>query len=413
MNKIIPVCFLIFILISGTLGPIFAIPSNAYAQESKIFPDWVRTVFTFWANGQISDQDLKQALEFLLENKILNLDEKTTSSVEEKTSITIDDKNFFSVAQNAFTGWIKEIQNNPTANLLVKSTLPIIPVVGPLLANLYDNASGTTKDKNDMILKVLQQYQKMDEANLKKSFAKLDENKAAIENNTYLLEDLLADTKQILEYTSDTNVRVKNLEAKLDQVLLQLTNIKIGKNTEQVSTELKSQLNEITQLNSELENNNNLDSSYLEALAKSYVLQSDFDSAIKTYDQILQSNPKNYVALNEKAWTLYDSNEFSQSNNAFDKFLTNYPQDSDGWEGKGWNLLELGNDNLDEARDSFTESLRLDKSNAYAHAGLGWVSLEEGDCQMAESIFNEVLKIDQYNEDALEGLDEIENDYYC
>ena len=64
---------------------------------------------------------------------------------------------------------------------------------------------------------------------------------------------------------------------------------------------------------------------------------------------------------------------------------------------------------LDEAKDSFNESFRLDNSNAYAIAGLGWVSLDEGNCQMAESIYYDALEIDQGNEDALVGLDEISN----
>jgi len=409
MIKIIPTYFLVFVLILGTMSSMVApFSSNAFADESKIFPDWVKTVFKFWANGDISDAELKTALEFLIKENILDVsNNKGTIAPKPDASSSnniksVDDPGFFSAAKNSIDEIVKTVKNDPTLDLLATSFLPEIPIVGGLLGNLYENASGSTKDKNDTILKVLKEYQKMDESNLKQAFTKLDANKAAIENNTYLLGNLLTDTKQILEYTSDTNVRVKNLEAKLDQISTQLSNIQIGKNTAVISPTLKSELDEITKLNSELDNNANIDSSQLGVLAKTYVLQDDHDSAIKIYDQILQQDSKNYAALNEKAWTLYDSQKFSQSAAAFDEFLIHYPNDSNGWEGKGYSLLELGDSNFDKAREAFSESIRLDNTNAYATAGLGWISLEEGDCQKAESIFNDALSIDNNNEFALE-----------
>ena len=414
MIKSIPTYFLIFVLISGTMSTISPISSNAFAEETKIFPDWVRTVFTFWANGDVTDEDLKNALEFLITNKILDLEKKqTTSIVVEKSNITVDDDNFFSVAQDTITGWVNEIRNNPTANLMVKSALPVIPVIGPLLSNLYEGSDKTPTEINKQMLEILENYQKMNKDQLKVAFTGLEKNHDAIKNNKYLLDDVLTDTKQILVVTTETNVIVKNLETKLDLVLAQLNDIKVGKSAVAVSSELKTQLNEITQLASESGSNDDLNTSQLEALAKSYLLQDDFNSAINTYDQILQQDSKNYNALNEKAWALYDLGEFSQSAIAFDELLTYYPEDSVGWENKGWALLESGGSNLDKAKDSFNESVKIDSSNAYAIAGLGWVSLEEGNCQMAESIFYDVLEIDEYNVDALDGLDEIDYGDYC
>jgi len=414
LNKIIPAYFLIFVLILGTMSTISPISSNAFAEETKIFPDWVRTVFTFWANGDVTDEDLKNALEFLITNKILDLEKKQTTSIAvEKSNITVDDDNFFSVAQDTITGWVNEIRNNPTANLMVKSALPVIPVIGPLLSNLYEGSDKTPTEINKQMLEILENYQKMNKDQLKAAFTGLEKNHDAIKNNKYLLDDVLTDTKQILVITTETNVIVKNLEIKLDLVLAQLSDIKVGKNVVAVSSELKTQLNEITQLASESGSNDDLNTSQLEALAKSYLLQDDFNSAINTYDQILQQDSKNYNALNEKAWALYELGEFSQSSVAFNELLTHYPEDSVGWENKGWALLESGGNNLDKAKDSFNESVKIDSSNAYAIAGLGWVSLEEGNCQMAESIFYDALEIDEYNVDALDGLDEIDYGDYC
>lgn len=108
---------------------------------------------------------------------------------------------------------------------------------------------------------------------------------------------------QILVSTTDTNDRVKNLETKLDQSLTLLSNIQLGKNTK-ISSEFKNQLNEITQLDSQI-NDNTLSIAQLESLSKAYVLQEEYEPAIKIYEQILQQDSKNYNALIEKSWSLY------------------------------------------------------------------------------------------------------------
>ncbi len=423
MIKNIPAYFLIFILISGTISSISPISSNAFAEEERIFPDWIRTVFTFWANGSISDQDLKGALEFLFEKKILSLEKKQTKSPtavspqvvktssilhdSQKSNITINDGDFFTVAQSALTGWVKEIQNNPTANLLVKSALPVIPVIGPLLANLYDNAEGTPEAKNAIILEVLEKYQNLNKDQLTLAFAKLDDNKEAIEKNTYKLTKLQADTKEILVIVKEIDITTKDSNKKIDQLLALVNDIKREGKKLVATPEQIQAANTVTQIYS---TSSNLGATELETLATSYLISGQLKSAIIIYDKILAQNPSNYNALIEKAWALYDLERLSEANTAFETHLKYYPQDSDGWEGKGWSLLDLGS--LDDAKDSFNESFRLDDSNSYAVAGLGWVSLEEGDCQTAESIFYDVLIMDEENVVAIIALDEISN-YGC
>ncbi|AJM91718.1 hypothetical protein [Nitrosopumilus piranensis] len=41
---------------------------------SEPIPEWVRGVFAFWADGQISDEDLKNAIKFLVDSGIIILD---------------------------------------------------------------------------------------------------------------------------------------------------------------------------------------------------------------------------------------------------------------------------------------------------------------------------------------------------
>jgi len=41
--------------------------------DTKPIPEWVRGVFAFWADGKISDQELIDAIKFLVESKVIIL----------------------------------------------------------------------------------------------------------------------------------------------------------------------------------------------------------------------------------------------------------------------------------------------------------------------------------------------------
>lgn len=407
------------------MNPVF---SNAYAEEEGIFPSWVRFIFTSWANNDISDEELKAALEHLLTNKILDLEKKQSKSAtavspqvvktssnlydSQKSNITINDSNFFTVAQDAVTGWVKEIKNNRTADLLVKSSLPVIPVIGPLLANLYDNAEGTPEAKNAVILEVLEKYQDLNKDQLTLAFAKLDGNKEAIEKNTYRLDELQADTKEILVIVKGIDVTTKDSNKKIDQLIVLVNELKVGKNT--VTTpEMIEAANTVTETYS---TSSNLGISELEALAKSYLISDQLKDAIIVYDKILDKDPKNHDALIEKAWALYDIADFDNdgdlhdAKDAFKTVLDHYPQDSEAAEGLGWVYHELGNQSL--ARDNFEKSFDLDDDNWYAVAGIGWTYLDEGICQKAIDAFNSALDNDPGNEDAVDGLN-LKHEYGC
>ena len=46
-------------------------PELESIPEQKPIPEWVKGVFTFWADGQISDQELKNAIRFLVKSGII------------------------------------------------------------------------------------------------------------------------------------------------------------------------------------------------------------------------------------------------------------------------------------------------------------------------------------------------------
>ena len=59
-------CFAILLLIG------FIIPYS-FAEESKL-PDWIKNIFVWYGQGQISEDDVLNAITFLVENKIIQID---------------------------------------------------------------------------------------------------------------------------------------------------------------------------------------------------------------------------------------------------------------------------------------------------------------------------------------------------
>ena len=59
-------CFAILLLIG------FVIPYS-YAEESKL-PDWIKNIFVWYGQGQISEYDVLNAITFLVENKIIQIE---------------------------------------------------------------------------------------------------------------------------------------------------------------------------------------------------------------------------------------------------------------------------------------------------------------------------------------------------
>ena len=59
-----------------TLGIIPLLP-NIDAEESSI-PSWIKTTVEFWVNGDVSDQEFIDALQFLVESGVLTIPQQTT-----------------------------------------------------------------------------------------------------------------------------------------------------------------------------------------------------------------------------------------------------------------------------------------------------------------------------------------------
>ena len=66
MKQLLALSFILTVLVLGS-------SFNAYAQESTSIPKWVKSTAKFWVNGDVSDNDFKKGIKYLVENKIIKI----------------------------------------------------------------------------------------------------------------------------------------------------------------------------------------------------------------------------------------------------------------------------------------------------------------------------------------------------
>ena len=80
-NSVI-VCFAILLLI-GVIIP------NSFAEEPKL-PDWIKNIFVWFGQGQISEDDVLNAITFLVTNQIIQIDMANSSMEMMKQSMSFN-----------------------------------------------------------------------------------------------------------------------------------------------------------------------------------------------------------------------------------------------------------------------------------------------------------------------------------
>ena len=80
-NSVI-VCFAILLLI-GVIIP------NSFAEEPKL-PDWIKNIFVWFGQGQISEDDVLNAITFLVANQIIQIDMANSSMEMMKQSMSFN-----------------------------------------------------------------------------------------------------------------------------------------------------------------------------------------------------------------------------------------------------------------------------------------------------------------------------------
>ena len=117
------------------------------------------------------------------------------------------------------------IQQNPLANVLIKSALQSIPppTVGSVLSNIYENATGALNDKSSAILQLLDNLQKMTENELEKISNSIEVNQEELIKNTQSLNELINITNSISNRLTDIETAQLKI-VKLGSLTLQKIN---------------------------------------------------------------------------------------------------------------------------------------------------------------------------------------------
>ncbi|MBI3841878.1 MAG: hypothetical protein HY295_01830 [Thaumarchaeota archaeon] len=68
------------VLLIMMLGVSNAIVLPVFAEDSKI-PDWVRNISKWWSEGKVSDQEFINAIKYLVEKKIMQIDLSTSKNI--------------------------------------------------------------------------------------------------------------------------------------------------------------------------------------------------------------------------------------------------------------------------------------------------------------------------------------------
>ncbi|MFZ0185083.1 MAG: hypothetical protein WAL88_09670 [Nitrosotalea sp.] len=94
---------LLIIIASIALGSIIGMSINASAQTPTI-PSWVKNTAKWWGEGQISDSDYIQSLQWLIDNGILNIS-KSNSMQSVPPQSSQDQQNAPQVQSNTADGF--------------------------------------------------------------------------------------------------------------------------------------------------------------------------------------------------------------------------------------------------------------------------------------------------------------------
>jgi tetratricopeptide (TPR) repeat protein len=131
----------------------------------------------------------------------------------------------------------------------------------------------------------------------------------------------------------------------------------------------------------------------------------EFAESIKFFDKVLQKNPEDIDALYAKGTALSSLEKHNDAVTLFDKVLTIDPKMHLTWLAKGYTLLDL--EKYEEALSSFEGAEKLGYRGDLL-SGKGQALRMLGRIEEAKSHFDEAIKNDPYDFEALYGLGMLE-----
>ena len=144
----------LFIFIIGTciaIGFLIGVSVNASAQELTI-PKWIKNTALWWGQGQISDSEFIKALQYLIEQGILVVNQPSTSQsapqIQSFSGISNTTCHRDEITPN-IVHMLGKFTNGPTPYSMVSLQLGLIDASGRVVAtgldSLYDVGARQTK----------------------------------------------------------------------------------------------------------------------------------------------------------------------------------------------------------------------------------------------------------------------------
>jgi len=152
-------------------------------------------------------------------------------------------------------------------------------------------------------------------------------------------------------------------------------------------------------------------------LCKGFALKklSNFEAAIRIFDECLEINHKNTDAVKGKLTSIISRGnlylkdlKFNEALKDFETALVIDPSNNNAITGKKSSLIGIGklyrekNENQ-QAIDTYKMLLEIDPENLQAHLGIGAAYLNHGDFQESYQYFEKAYKLDSNNEKAIKG----------
>lgn len=103
-----------------------------YASASKI-PEWVRSIFAWYSEDKISEDELINAIKFLIETNIIQLEQKETqSSNQSGTSVTID------ITTNSISVFTDRSSYQSKESITISGTVSDVIEGTPMTIQIFD-----------------------------------------------------------------------------------------------------------------------------------------------------------------------------------------------------------------------------------------------------------------------------------
>jgi hypothetical protein len=113
---------LLIVIASIALGSIIGLSINASAQTTPI-PSWVKNTAKWWGEGQISDSDYIQSLQWLIDNGILNVPKSNSIQSTQPPTPSPEQQNAPQAQSNAVEGFSgTQCARDPIAQNVVHMT---------------------------------------------------------------------------------------------------------------------------------------------------------------------------------------------------------------------------------------------------------------------------------------------------